>query len=118
MLIVMRILGEDENMVKEKLSEIGYAEKINEINSPVLREEFCDILMKLYSSQKGNFKITVDYNAFSDFSKIKTENQPSIWGARDLGLFKGDINNNFNPHKTLTRAEAATVINRLSFIIK
>lgn len=118
MLIVMRILGEDENMVKEKLSEIGYAEKINEINSPVLREEFCDILMKLYSAQKGNFKITVDYNAFSDFSKIKTENQPSIWGARDLGLFKGDINNNFNPHKTLTRAEAATVINRLYFIIK
>ncbi len=118
MLIVMRILGEDENAVNEKLSEIGYGAKLSAINNPISREELCDILMKIYASLKGNYKVTVDYNAYNDFSKIKTEYQPSIWGARDLGLFKGDTNNNFNPQKTLTRAEAATVINRLSIMIK
>ncbi len=118
MLIVMRILGENEDAVNQKLSEIGYGAKLSAINNPISREELCDILMKIYASLKGNYKVTVDYNAFNDFSKVKTEIQPSIWGAKDLGLFKGDTKNNFNPHKTLTRAEAATVINRLSFIIK
>ena len=118
MIIVSRILGEDESKIGDKLSEIGYANMISEVNNPIKREDFCDILMKIYSSLKGNYKITVDYKAYNDFSEINVNNQPSIWGAKELGLFKGDNNNNFNPQKTLTRAEAATVINRLSIMLK
>ena len=117
-LLAMRTSGCDENLWQEKLTELGMADYIADANEPVSREKFCDVIMKFYLELKGPYSVTVDYNAYNDFDSISAEFILCVWGAKALNLMKGDTNGNFNPQNTLTRGEAATVINRYHLMIK
>ena len=53
--------------------------------------------------------------SFPDYEKVSEEYAISVMSVASYGLMKGDDNGNFNPKKTLTRAEAAMTIYRLMF---
>lgn len=84
----------------------------------ISREEYCKLIMKFYTDMKGSYTYTEDYNLYGDFSSISSDNLLSVWGAKEYGLMNGDEKGNFNPKKSLTRAEAATVVLRYYKIIK
>lgn len=117
-LLAMRSSGEDETKWEEKLTKLNLSDKIATVNNPVTREEFCDVIMKFYADKKGSYSMTADYNAFNDFSMVSEKYYPAVWGAKTIRLMSGDTNGNFNPKNTLTRGEAATVINRFYAFVK
>lgn len=117
LLLAMRVSGEDETKWTEKLTELGLSDKIATANNAVTREEFCDVIMKFYAQKTGPYNLTADYNAYSDFSEISEKYYSAVWGAKTAHLMSGDTAGNFNPKNTLTRGEAATVIDRFSALI-
>ena len=54
----------------------------------------------------------------SDISAIPNEYVSSIAKAYRWGIFRGDGRGNFNPHNTLTRAEAAQIIYNYFSVVK
>lgn len=60
----------------------------------------------------ANTARAADYEYFPDVSSNAAYAE-AVNALADLGIFSGDENGNFNPKKTLTRAEFATVIVKL-----
>ena len=54
----------------------------------------------------------------SDISAIPNEYVSSVANAFRWGIFRGDDQGNFNPHNTLTRAEAAQIIYNYFSVVK
>ena len=54
------------------------------------------------------------FAAFNDQATIDEDCVTAVEMMNTLGVIKGDNNGNFNPEKTITRAEAATMIYRLN----
>ena len=52
-------------------------------------------------------------NMFNDFNNISEWAKDSVKKLEDLGILKGDENNNFNPKNGINREEVAVVLNRL-----
>jgi len=117
-LLAVRVSGVSEELWKEKLTELGMEAYIKNADSYVSREIFCDIIMKFYADKKGNYTAVADYDAFGDLKSIDIRLLPCVWGAKTLGLVKGDDMGNFNPKKSLTRAEAAAIVLRYFSLIK
>lgn len=117
-LLAMRASGEDESKWEEKLEALGLSDKIANAKNAVLREEFCDVIMKFYADKKGNYSLTADYNVYKDFSDVSEKYYTAVWGAKAAHLMSGDDKGFFNPKGTLTRGEAATVIGRFYAFIQ
>ncbi len=100
----------DENNWQQTAYSLGLISGLNEADSEISRERFASITANAYMNLKDKFKFDYDKNPFNDLSAISEEYQQSVINAYALGLVKGDTNKNFNPKKSLTRAEAATVI--------
>lgn len=80
-------------------------------DSPILREEICDILVSLYKFQNPQATIEQNQNSFTD-----TQNSPyktSIDTAYSLGLINGTSETTFDGKGTLTREQFATIIYRM-----
>ena len=54
------------------------------------------------------------FAAFNDQATINEDCVTAVEMMNTLGVIKGDNNGNFNPEKTITRAEAATMVFRLA----
>lgn len=95
---------------------------LNNYRNPVTREEFCDLIYQLIPARTG--KTTDQFRAelgvvgekyssihFSDTSKY------SILQAAALGIVNGYEDGSFRPGKTLTRQEAAAMLQRTADLI-
>ena len=82
-------------------------------NDNITREQIATILYR-YMKYLG-----VDVSAKGDLSKFKDGKDVSSWAqeamlwAQKVGLFQGDDQGNLNPRSNATRAEVATLIQRL-----
>ena len=82
-------------------------------NDNITREQIATILYR-YMQYLGN-----DVSAKGDLSKFKDNKNVSSWAqdamgwAVSVGLFQGDDNGNLNPGSNATRAEVATLMQRL-----
>ena len=82
-------------------------------NDNITREQIATILYR-YMKYLG-----VDVSAKGDLSKFKDGKDVSSWAqeamlwAQKVGLFQGDDQGNLNPRSNATRAEVATLMQRL-----
>jgi len=91
----------------EQAKAIGLiTEKIaNDVKSPITREEFTEIVVKLYEIYTKS-PIEIGSVTFRDTSN------PEILKAAGLSLVEGTGNNEFSPNKNISRQEMATILYR------
>lgn len=85
----------------------GYEDNTFKASNPITRAEFITIAMKFYED------VPVKHTQFSDVPNNFWA-KPSIEKALSVGLMKGYADASFKPNNPITRAEVATVINRMS----
>ncbi len=110
----MRVMGleyNEENGIADAVSYGLVAQ--DESDREISREEFISILIKAYGVN-NNTKISIaQVNKFFDDADITSEYKEAAYIARKLGFINGDEFGNFNPKKSLSRAEAVTVFNNI-----
>ena len=80
----------------------------------ISREEFAAVLMRYVEFKKVDVTKTADLSGYKDAAKVSAWAKDNLAWANAAGLIKGDDNNNLNPQGAATRAEAATILMRLS----
>jgi len=108
---VMELEYNEENGIEDAV-KYGVIDT-DESDREVTREEFISILIKAYGIKNNANISTTQVNKFFDDSEISAELKETIYKARKLGFINGDENGNFNPKKSLSRAEAVTVFNNI-----
>ena len=78
----------------------------SKMNAPMTREEFCEVIIKLYEKLSGKTAAYSDMSAFTD-----TKN-PEVFKAYNLGIVGGVGNNLFNPNAIINREQLATMMYR------
>ena len=82
-------------------------------NDNITREQIATILYR-YMQYLGNDVSTKgDLNKFKDSKNVSSWAQDAMGWAVSVGLFQGDDNGNLNPGSNATRAEVATLMQRL-----
>jgi len=92
----------------DKAAEYGFiTDRIKDkMNGPITREEFCEVVIKLYEKKMGNAAIYSNMNAFTD-----TKN-PEIFKAYELGIVNGVGGNKFAPNDLVNREQVAAMMHR------
>lgn len=83
----------------------GYADGTFRPNATITREQFCAIIGRMFSVEY------IGSNIFGDLTGGFADKYINLLAK--LGIIKGDLNGNANPKANITRAEAATMLNRL-----
>ena len=101
------------------LAEIdGVLEKgeytLENIEEPITRIEMAKIIAKADMYEKYNSAQYGEQLGFLDIGELDTEDRLLLTHAYVSGLIKGYDNGTFKPNKTMTRAEAATMIYRFT----
>lgn len=98
----------------DKAVEYGFiTDKIkNKMNGPITREEFCEVVVKLYEKTMGKSATYSNMNAFSD-----TKN-PEIFKAYELGIVSGVGENKFAPNELVNREQVAAMMHRAVKVVK
>lgn len=86
-----------------------------EANNAITRQEMAAILANIALSPIGSVTMTPD---FTDFNDVIPEYQVSVNACVKAGLLVGMGDGTFAPKATLTRAQAAVVINKLANLQK
>lgn len=95
-----------EDEVEKSIKYNLITDKTNsQFQSDITREEFCELIVKLYESLTKNFEDISD-NPFSDTNNIK------IIKAYNLGITNGISSTTFGPNRYITREEAVTLLSR------
>ena len=79
----------------------------NYYNTPITREEFCDLAYNTLKSIGAAKRVTRD-NPFTD-----TENLNVVW-LFSVGIINGVTENMFQPQSPITREQAATILYRMA----
>jgi hypothetical protein len=84
------------------------------LNSPISREDMAYILVNIAKANGEELEETygITHN-IKDFYKVESKKSDAVIKAYSNGLIVGDDKGNFNPQKSLTRAEVATVFCRV-----
>jgi len=77
-----------------------------DMTKPITREEFCELALVLYEKTTGKTPLPYAPNPFIDSTN------PQILKAFALGITKGTPATTFEPDKTITRQECATMLFR------
>ena len=97
----------------------GYEDRTFKPTAPVKRQELAKMIVGLIDYLKATVPDAEDAaEPFKDFSKIQSWAKDYVESLRKTGLVKGDNMGNFNPLKTATRAEVATIAVRLDPFLK
>lgn len=94
-------------------------------NTPITREEMAVIAMNClsYTMKNADSELTFEpfpneIEAFTDTDKITADYANTVEAAVSYGLVQGMGDGAFAPDKTLTRAQAAVVVNKLANMVK
>ena len=89
-------------------------------NDPITREQIATILYR-YAKYIGlvaqDSATSADMSVFNDGDKVSSWAQEAMAWAVEVGLFKGDDTGSLNPQGNATRAEVATLLERLIKLI-
>ncbi len=83
----------------------GFSDGTFRPNAPITREQFSALIGRMFS---------VEYTGEASFGDLNggfADDYINLLAA--LGIIKGDVDGNFNPNDNITRAQAATILNRL-----
>jgi len=95
-----------------KSSDFGSS--VEWLNSPISREDMAYILVNIAKANGETLTIKTGIkNNIGDYGQISSMRREAVEKAYSNGLLVGDNTGNFNPRKSLTRAEVATVFCRV-----
>ncbi len=98
-------------VLKEKdLSNLLSSDKIN---SPLTREEMAVLVTKVLGKEDEATKNSIVVLPFSDTSSISAAAKPYVYYVYTQGIMAGMSDSTFSPKTALTRAQAATVLQRI-----
>ena len=98
-------------VLKEKdLANLLSADKIN---SPLSREEMAILVTKVLGKEEEATKNSIVVLPFSDTSSISANAKPYVYYVYTQGIMAGMSDSTFSPKTSLTRAQAATVLQRI-----
>lgn len=82
---------------------------------PITRQEFVDLVVNLLKNKLNSSEQSLKQQLIA-FPQIRfnDSNHSSVLLARQLGIIKGENNNNFNPNATISRQEAAVILHNLT----
>ncbi len=103
--------GEYHNII----NGINYSNTFNP-NKNLTREEMAIILVNYFRFLDIRINTSKSWT-FSDENKISPEALYSVYALNDLGIFVGNEYNEFSPKDNLTRAEFATIMERVIKLI-
>lgn len=89
-----------------KLYQLTTDKLLGNYRANITREEFCEIVLKLYESLSGTAAMPYSPNPFTDTTN------PQILKAYNLGIVNGKSLNHFEPNSSATRAEISTMLLR------
>lgn len=98
--------------VKEELVK-GYPEGDFRPNNPITRQELAKLIVEFLKYVIATVESESRVDSFNDSETFADWSKDYIESLRTTGLMQGDDQGNFNPLKTATRAEVATVIVRM-----
>lgn len=107
---------------KEIVQKDGYTLRYFKQDDPLTREELAKIVVAIYANHyyrellgdDSEYELPdVTKTSFNDDSEIADWAKPYVEMARELGIFKGDENGNFNPKGNCTKEEVVAVGVRL-----
>ena len=98
-------------VLKEKdLSNLLSSDKVN---SPLTREEMAVLVTKVLGKEEEATKNSIVVLPFSDTSSISAAAKPYVYYVYTQGIMAGMSDSTFSPKTALTRAQAATVLQRI-----
>ena len=86
-------------------------------NDNITREQIATVLYRYAQYLGMDVEAKGDVSKFSDGVKISSWAQDAMAWAVKVGLFKGDDTGSLNPQMSATRAEVATLLERLIKLI-
>ena len=86
-------------------------------NDNITREQIATILYRYMKYLGFDVSAKGDLNKFKDGKDVSSWAQDAMLWAEKVGLFQGDDNGNLNPRSNATRAEVATLLQRLVKLI-
>lgn len=81
------------------------------MNAPITREEFCEVIMKLYEKMVGEA-------AYTNLTTFTDTVNPEIYKAYELGIVGGIGNGKFAPKDLINREQVASMIYRAIKVIQ
>ncbi len=96
----------------EKKLVNGYSDGTFKPNAPILRQELAVLLDRFIAYREDALPEKPITESFADQNKIPKWASGAVERIRLSGIIAGDKAGNFNPKKTATRAEIATMIQR------
>ena len=98
----------------DKAAEYGFiTDKIKDkMNGPITREEFCEVVIKLYEKMMDKAATFSNMDAFTD-----TKNS-EIFKAYELGIVKGVGGSKFAPNELTNREQVAVMMHRVVKVLK
>lgn len=85
----------------------------DKINSPLTREEMAVLVTKVMGKEAEVKKNSIVVLPFADTSSISASAKPYVYYVYSQEIMKGVDNENFSPKTSLTRAQAASVLQRI-----
>jgi len=85
----------------------------DKINAPLTREEMAVLITKIMGKEAEVKKNSIVVLPFADTSSISASAKPYVYYAYSEGIMKGVDSENFSPKTSLTRAQAASVLQRI-----
>jgi len=85
----------------------------DKINAPLTREEMAVLVTKVMGKEAEVKKNSIVVLPFADTSSISASAKPYVYYVYSEEIMKGVDNENFSPKTSLTRAQAASVLQRI-----
>lgn len=104
---------EPKSSVLEDARERAIYSDDSALSKELIREEFAEVVMKIYMIKHRQFPYVYSHGLFTDEYEITQERLVYVYGAKGSKLMNGDENGAFRPRDKVTRAEAATVLERI-----
>lgn len=97
---------------KAKENNLTTEHILSEYQSNITREEFCELVVKLYEALSGTKANLPSQNKFSD------TNNPEILKANQVGIVDGISETIFAPNNNVTREQMAVMLNNLLNVLE
>ena len=86
------------------------------VGQMITRQDMAVILVNLLKN--NNISVVAEDSAFSDFNEVDSYAETAVKTLSQLKIINGFEDNTYRPHNSMTRAEAAVVVNRILTYMK
>ena len=88
----------------------GFENNLAKPEEPITRQDVVTLIARIFSIEDVEKSNTL----FSDDTELKDYAKGAVYALNELGMIKGDTKQAFHPNENITRAEMATLLDRMT----